>query len=193
MALPQQVINQISRDTDNTPGWSFEIILFCAGLLVLSLAVYAGISFAYEPYLNSQLTKNQTDIATLSQSISSSDQAKLITFYSQISNLQSILATHVLSSQFFSWLEKNTESNVYYSQFALASGNQITLVGNAGNEADVNQQIAIFESSPQVKSVAVTNVQLTSMGLWQFTASLIMSPSLFLAPPTTITASSSHS
>jgi hypothetical protein len=189
MALPQQVINQLAQEKDTTTGWSVELILFCAGLLVLTLLIYVGISFAYEPYLNSQYNTIQSQIATLGQSISSSDQAKLITFYSQISNLQSILAHHVISSQFLTWLEQNTDANVQYTQFALIAGDEVTLVGAAPNEADINEQIAVFEASPEVKGIAVSNVQLTATGLWQFTASLTMQPSLFLAPSATASSS----
>ena len=60
--------------------------------------------------------------------------------------------------QFFSWLEKNTEANVYYQSFALASGHQVTLGGIAATEADVNQQVAIFENAPEVSSVTISNV-----------------------------------
>lgn len=182
MALPQQVINQINREPDRSPGWSAGLILFCAGILVLTVVIYAGIKFGYEPYLNSQFSSTQTQIATLGQSISSSDTANLLTFYSQISNLQSLLSKHVINSQFFSWLEQNTEANVYYSQFSLVSGDQITLVGDALSEADVNEQVAVFEASPEVKSVAVTNVGVSGSGKWQFTASLTMNQSLFLVP-----------
>src|ERR1700722_6915274 len=143
MPLPQQVINQLNRDPVDTPGWSFGIIFFAAGLFGAVLIIYFVMIFGYEPYLNSQISKVQNQTAALSQSISSQDQTNFLTFYSQISNLQTLLSQHVLLSQFFAWLEQNTEANVYYTSFAFSSNDQVTLAITAKTEADVNQQIAI--------------------------------------------------
>src|ERR1035441_315975 len=112
MPLPQQVINQLSREPSETPGWSGGILLFSGALLLIILAVYFGMIFAYEPYLNGEISSVQSQIATLGQTISPGDQANLIAFYSQIANLQSLLHNHVIFSQFLSWLEQNTEAHV---------------------------------------------------------------------------------
>jgi hypothetical protein len=88
-----------------------------------------------------------------------------------------------LSSQFFSWLESNTEANVYYQSLTVTAGDQIALSGAANTEADVNQQVAIFENSPEVSSVSISEVSAPSLpgGTWSFTVTLIMDPSVFLA------------
>ena len=55
------------------------------------------------------------------------------------------------------------------------------LSGTATSEADVNQQVAIFENSPEVSSVTVSNVTGPSLlgGGWTFSVTLIMNPSVF--------------
>jgi Tfp pilus assembly protein PilN len=93
------------------------------------------------------------------------------------------LQNHVLASHFFTWLEQNTEANVYYQSLNLTQGTQVTLSGVAKTEADINQQIAVFENSSDVSSVSVSNVtapQLLGPG-WTFNATLVMSPSVFSA------------
>jgi hypothetical protein len=133
--------------------------------------------------LQSQLTSVKSQVDTLGNSISPSDQSQLIDFYSQIANLQTLLQKHTFSSQFFSWLEQNTEANIYYRSLALTQGSQIALSGGASSEADVNQQVAIFENSPEVSSVTVSNVTAPSLlgSGWTFSVTLIMNPSVFLA------------
>jgi hypothetical protein len=183
MPLPEQVIEQLGREpTSGTQGWAVGALLFSGGIFFLSLVIYFGLTFGYEPYLQSQLSTTQNQVSALDNSISASDQSQLINFYSQITNLQTLLQSHVLTSQFFAWLEQNTEANVYYQSFALATGNQITLTGAANTEADVNQQVAIFENSPEVSSVGVSNVAApqTPGGKWSFNTTLIMNPSVFL-------------
>jgi Fimbrial assembly protein (PilN) len=185
MALPQQVINQLSQEPAATPGWSSGVVFFSGGLLVVTLLMYFFMTLVYEPHLKSEILNTQNQVVQLSQEISPDDQANLITFYSQISNLQSLLQDHVLFGQFLTWLGQNTQSDVYYSQLSFASGDQITLTGNAKSEADVNQQVAIFEGSPEVQKVSVSTVGLSAAsGLWQFTATLIINPSIFTATST---------
>ena len=164
-----------------TQGWAFGVLSFSGGILFLVVAIYCGLTFGYAPYLQSQLKGNQNQVSALNNSVSASDQSQLIDFYSQIANLQTLLRRHVIPSQFFSWLEQNTEANVYYQSFTLTAGDQVALSGVAKSEADVNQQIAIFENAPQVSSVTVSNVSAPQLlgNAWTFTATLIMNPSVF--------------
>lgn len=178
MALPQQVIDRLTREPPETPGWSFGLLTFSGGILAIALAVYLGLLFGYEPYIDSQIAQSNAQIATLSKAISSNDQASFDTFYSEIANVQTVVQNHIVFSNFLSWLEANTEANVYFSQFSFSSEDRITLTGSGKSEADVNQQIAIFEAAPAVKTASVTSVALASSGGgWQFSISLIMDPS----------------
>lgn len=184
MPLPEKVIEQLGREPESgTPGFAMGALLFSGGLLVLAILVYCGLAFGYEPYLQSQLTASQNQVNALNQSISAADQSQLIGFYSQIANLQTLLENHVLPLQLFTWLGQNTEANVYYQSFALSQGDQVTLTGVGATEADVNQQIAIFENSPEVSSVSVTNVSapLLLQSGWSFDVTLVMNPAIFSA------------
>jgi hypothetical protein len=183
MPLPEKVIEQLGQEAPKTQGWALGALFFSGGILFLTVAVYFGLTLGYEPYLQSQLASAQNQVNTLSNSVSASDQSQLINFYSQIANLQTLLQKHTFSSQFFSWLEQNTEANVYYRSLALTQGSQVALSGTASAEADINQQVAIFENSPEVSSVTVSNVTAPSLlgSGWSFSVTLIMNPSVFSA------------
>lgn len=174
MALPQQVLERLSREPPETPGWSAGLLLFTGALLFIALSVYFGLTFGYEPYLQGKIDGLTTQIATLGKSVSSKDEAQLITFYSEVTNLQKVLANHAMPSTFFTWLEKNTEANIYYTALAVSSENKVTLSGNAVNEADINQQIAIFEAAPEVQSIQVPTIAAAQTGGWKFTMTLVM-------------------
>jgi Tfp pilus assembly protein PilN len=181
MPLPQKVIEQLGREKPQTPGWAIGSLLFSGGILFLTIAIYLGLTYGYEPYLQSQITKQTDQVNLLDQSISTADQSSLINFYSQIANLKTLLQGHVISSQFFTWLEQNTEANVYYDSLALGQANHVTLDGIAKTEADVNQQLSIFENSKAITSVNVSNVTFSQQtgGGWTFNVILVMAPSLF--------------
>ncbi|HEY5220915.1 MAG TPA: hypothetical protein VIJ29_02080 [Candidatus Paceibacterota bacterium] len=185
MPLPEKVIEQLGREPTGTQGWALGALFFSGGLLFLALLVYAGLSFGYEPYLQSQLTSEQNQMNALDQSIPASQQSQLIDYYSQIANLQSLLQSHVNAIQFFSWLEKNTEANIYYQSFSLTSRDQVSISAAGSTEADVNQQIAIFENAPEVSSVTVSNVSASPLlgggGGWTFSITLVMNSSVLSA------------
>jgi hypothetical protein len=185
MPLPEKVIEQLGREPTGTQGWALGALFFSGGLLFLALAVYAGLSFGYEPYLQSQLTSQQNKMNALDQSIPATQQAQLIEYYSQVANLQSLLQNHVNATQFFSWLEKNTEANIYYQSFTLSAGGQVTLTAVGSTEADVNQQIAIFENAPEVSAVTVSSVSAAPVvgggGGWTFNVTLAMNQSVLSA------------
>jgi hypothetical protein len=181
MPLPQQVIEQLGRESVKTPGWSSGILFFSGTLLGIMVAIYVGLAFGYKPYLTNSIARAKSQIGALSDSISSADQAELVTYYSQISNLHALIGSHVYFSRFLTWLEGNTEANVYYGSLSFTSKNQVLLSVLARTQADVNQQIAVFESSPDVAGVSVPDVSFSpTAGMWTFSLTLILKPSLFL-------------
>jgi hypothetical protein len=180
MPLPQQVVEQLSRDSSaKTPGWSSGIILFSIAIFGVVALIYLGLTFGYEPYLNGQITSAQSQTTKLGAQVSSADEAQLVTYYSQIANVQKLITSHVLFSQFLTWLGANTEANVYYTNFTFASGNQVTLAALAKTPADVVAQIGVFESSPEVQGVSVSNISSAQSGGWSFNVVLTMNPSIF--------------
>ena len=178
MPLPQQVIDRLSKEPPRTPGWSVGLLTFSAGICFITVLAYLGLAFGYEPYLDSQISGLDTQASTLTKAISASDQARVITFYSEITNIKNALAKHVALSRAFSWLEANTEQNTYWSKMSVVvEQNQVTLSGLSKTEADVNQQIAIFEAAPAVKNVSVSSVSPSdTSGMWQFSVALTVDP-----------------
>ncbi|MDR3582171.1 MAG: hypothetical protein P4L67_02760 [Candidatus Pacebacteria bacterium] len=181
MPLPQQVIEQLGREPESSQGWAAGAMLFSVGVIALVAVIYLGMKFGYEPYLNNQISQAQDQVAKADQAVSVGDEQQIVGFYSQIANLKTALANHVYSSQFLSWLQNNTEANVYYQTLDLSSGNRVSIKGVGKTEADVNQQIAIFESASVVKSVVVSNIaiaQSPAVG-FGFSATLTMATSAF--------------
>jgi hypothetical protein len=180
MPLPRQVVEKLSREPVKTPGWSGGVLIYSGALLAVVVALYIGLTFVYEPILRGQISDTESQIAALNKSISAADEEKLATYYSQISNLRSIMQKHILFSPFLTWLEAHTEANVYYSNLSFSSGYQVILMGVAKTEADVNQQLAILQAAPEVQAANVSNVLLSATdNTWQFGVSLLMKPAIF--------------
>lgn len=177
MPLPQKVIEQLSREPPRTPGWSSDLLIFSSTIFLISLFIYFGLVYGYRNYLNSEVKTLHDQIQTFGQQVSLEEQTKIINFYSQITNIKSLLLNHIFSSQLLSWLESNTQTNVYWSKFNLdTAGNKLSLIGQARSMNDVVQQLAIFESKSEPKKADVRNVTYLN-GLWQFDVALIFDPS----------------
>ncbi len=182
MALPQQVVEQLSQEgSRRTPGWSFGVMLFSGSILLIVLAIYAGLQYGYEPYLNAQISGLQKQVDQLGRSVSPVDEANLVTFYSQISNLQSLVKNHIFFSQLLSWLETNTETNVYFTNMTFTSNDQMTLAGVGKTSADVAEQVAVFEASPDISSLSLSNANYSpTLNAWIFNLIITMKPSVLL-------------
>jgi hypothetical protein len=185
MPLPQDVINKLSQDAPVVSERSSGLLLFSFSLLAVTIAMYLVVVFGYDAYLNNQSTNLSAQIGKVSQSVSSAQAGSFISFYSQIVNTRTLLANHIAFSHVLAWLEKDTQANAYYQSFAFVSGNQVTLGVLAKSQGDMDQQLAIFESDPEIKNVAISNVSIANVsGYVSSNVTLTLNPSLFLSSGT---------
>jgi Tfp pilus assembly protein PilN len=184
MALPPSALEQLSRRRDRSPGWFSQMLLFSGSIFAISIVVYAGLVFGYKPYINRQVAALDGQIQRFSQEIPDVDQDKIISFYSQLINLRTLLDEHVLLSPFFTWLEEHTIVGAYYTKFSLNTlTRQMSLGGVARTLEDVASQLAALQDAPGVQSVTFNNVSVDARGSWQFDFTVSLAPSLFTSAP----------
>lgn len=175
MPLPEQLLDRLGREPVQTPGWSSQLLMFSGTVFFISIAVYFGIVFGYKPYLQKEVAALDNQIKTFGKQIPQEEQNKLVSFYSQIVNLQEILQKHVISSKLFAWLEKNTEAGVYFTKFNLAAPtSQINLSGVAKTIDDFSKQIIIFQNDKLVSRISINSVLVSPSGAWQFSVTLLL-------------------
>jgi Tfp pilus assembly protein PilN len=176
MALPEKVIERLGREPVRTPGWSSRLLMFSSTLLFICLFVYIGLVYGYTPYLKTQLKELDGQIQKFGQEISAADQTELIAFYSQMANIKKLLNNHIAASRLFEWLEKQTQTNVFFSKLGLnIQNNQLSLAGVAKSAEDIAEQLQVFQSQPEVELVSVNNISVGASGLWQFDLSVKLS------------------
>jgi len=179
MPLPQSVLEQIEREPTGSPGWSSRLLTLSGAIFLISLFIYFGLAFGYKKYLDSKVQQLQDQIQSFGEQIPADEQTKIINFYSQLANLNTLLTGHVVMSPVFDWLEKNTEANVFYTKLTLNSAaGQLVLSGSAKTADDFNQQVMIFENNPEVQKMQTGGASFSG-GLWQFDATLTFAPGYF--------------
>lgn len=182
MALPQNVTEQLSRVPVRAQGISGQLLMLTSLLFFISLASYVGLVYGYQPLLDKQIKDLDKEIADYTKQISPAEQIKLINFYSQLSNLKTLLSGHVFSSQFFDWIEKNTQINVSFQNLKFsAEPGTINITGQARSIDDIGEQVLIFNQLPEVKKITLSGITAAPNKLWQFNLTVTIDPKLVIS------------
>ncbi len=171
--------NQELAAEDVAVGWPWRLLFFSFFIFLLSIFIYFGLNYGYKSYLQGQIDFYNGELAKLSSQVSVEDQERFVNFYSQLFNLQKILADHPFSSNLFRFLEKDTIPPVYFSEVAFKKADgSFTLRGISNNFENLSSQLAIFAKAPEVAKPLLNNVSLQKDGV-SFSLSLTMQPDFF--------------
>jgi len=166
----------MSREPVRTPGWSGRLLMFSATIFIIALVVYFGLLYGYMPYAEKQRSSWQDKKANLEQQVSESQRTEILNFYSQLSNLNSLLDGHVLASSLFDLFEKNTVKSVYFTKLSFSGQDgQIMLTGVGKTMDDITSQMRVFQGSPEVKKITLSGASVIQGGVWQFDMNLYLS------------------
>ena len=186
MALPQSALEQLShRPTQGSPVWFGQLLMFSATIFFIAVAVFLGVKYGYQKYINGKVQQLNADIQKYAQNIPVEDQQRTIDFYAQLVNLRTLLGDHVAASQLFNWLEDNTAANVYYTKFNLnVPQRQLALGGVSRSLDDAAAQFKIFQARSEIDHYVFTNARFDSQkNTWDFDATLFFTPKFFKLSP----------
>jgi hypothetical protein len=178
--LEMNPYERMPRDQQETGGLPWRLFSLSFLLLIIACAVYLGLKFGYEPILSSRVNQLDIDLADLGAQIPEEQQAEFIRLYSQISNLQSVLKRHVMTSVVFPMIERNTHTEVSFTNFDLSvSENRLAIEGFARSYEVLAQQLEAWTNVKEVEKSYVAESQLTE-GRVRFRMVLQLSPTFFL-------------
>lgn len=131
-------------------------------------------------YLTIQEKKAHQEIATFEEKISNLKTPEIKSLEDEISNLQKkisafskIIEDHSFPSQFFSILEKNTHSEVYFSDIKLDLKNpKCILSGQASNFSVLAQQLYILQNI-QFFQTKLSKISLSKEGKVDFELEIV--------------------
>lgn len=118
----------------------------------------------------------QTDINTTSDTLTA---------------IQDLLNEHIYWTQWFSFLERQTLSTVYYTNFSGSSSGVMNLEATAPDFSTIAQQLAVFQALPEVQAVEVATATRSgtadattgATGAVNFTISLQVDPAVLRYQP----------
>lgn len=137
--------------------------MFLSAIFLISASFYVGIEYGYIGYLRSEIETLNKDIASFSEQVPLGDQLALINFYSQLANIDALLANQVVGTRAFDWIEKNTHANVYLTGMSVDYvGSAVSTNPIAKTMSDALQQLVNLYRKPEVKQVGVGGIGQTA-------------------------------
>ncbi len=156
--------------------------LFYFATILLAATVFSYLIFDFKVQLQNKKIQ-QIEIASLSLSNrnSQADNKKVIDYKKRIDDFASVIDSHKITSNTFSFIEKNTLKNVWFSDFSMQQNtNGLILSGQSKDAKTLSNQIGIFESNKDyVLDISVLNTNIDEEGKINFVLNIILNPSVF--------------
>ncbi len=166
---------ELTRAGKLPTGLPWRLLLLAFIIFGAVVFIYLGMIFGYEPYIDSQFKKVEQEISELNASIEKEQQKNLIEFYSQLVNIQELFNSHILTSNIFDFLEKNTYPSVYFTSIDFSiSKKEGKINGLTSSYNILAQQLELFRLSPEVEKVILNDSRLLKGGTVNFAITLIL-------------------
>ena len=182
MEYPKNLLEeQFMKPEEIEVGWPWRLLVFTLFIFGITLVIFLGMQFGYGPYLDKKIQNLDAKINELNQSLNQSEVDNFIKFYSQISNLKTLLDKHIFGSNILKFLEANTLKSLVYTSANLDIGRnkEIKLRGIAPNFEALSQQLEIFRQSDSVKDITFKDASSNEKGGIEFEITLILKDNFF--------------
>ncbi|MFA4999126.1 MAG: hypothetical protein WC519_00025 [Parcubacteria group bacterium] len=174
--------------TVNAPSRSlvpWKALTFSAVIFGLSLIIYAGLAFGYKPFVSASIKSAEARIAELDKVAPQGEaEAEFIQFYSQLTNIKSLLSSHIGITSFLNTLSANTMPNVGFSGATInVTGRMVNMTGFADTFETLAGQLAAYENVQNLRKVTLSNARVAD-NVIRFELRLDAFPDLFkFVPP----------
>ena len=156
-------------------------ILVFLGIIffILALVILGGVFF----YKN-LLVRQTADLNNSLKRLEADFEPPLIQELARTSKTlavgKELLSLHPSVSRLFKFLEDNTLEVVRFSNFVFSAKNlKLVMMGEAKSYTLLAQQASVFEKSPFVKKLSLSNLSLRENGNINFTVEMILDLSIF--------------
>lgn len=160
-------------------GWPWRLMITMFIIFLIALLIYFGLVFGYKPFLNNSLAGVESELQSVSAQFSSEKKENFISFYSQLTNLQKLLANHKVASKAFSSLELMTAKDVTYTGINLSVPDRtIAIEGVTNSFGSLAVQLALYDQAKEVRKVTLDSSK-SNGAIVQFKVKLLLTPEVF--------------
>lgn len=158
MPYTQSVLQtELSKQREAAAGWPWRLMTLSFIILLAVFAVYAGMRFGFEDmYLKRALIREDAAFSETFKSVSLEEQKEVFNFYSQLSNIDTLLKKQGKASPYSTLIEQHTLKAITYSGMDLRFTDSLAVIlldGKTASYASVVQQLAQYKKAPGVTDV----------------------------------------
>lgn len=164
MAYTQSVLQtELSKHNGPPTGWPWRLMALSFVVLLTVIAVYAGMQFGFEDaYLRQRLQKADAESASIFKTVSPDDQRQIFDFYSQISNINTLLNKQGKGTYYFDLIEKNTIKQIVYTAMDMKIDDKSATIkfdGKTPAYGTIVQQMELYKNLPAIKEVKLSGAR----------------------------------
>jgi hypothetical protein len=166
----------------------WRVLILTLIVFFFTVLIYFGMLLGYKPYLKSKTRSLEQKLSVLSQSMDENQQKQIISFFSQMTNIQKLLSDHKIYSPVFDFIEKNTYQQATYLdlKFNIAEM-EMKIEGTVPNYEYLIKEIALYNQAPEVKTVHLDNSSVQeASNMVRFSVKLILDRQFFKQIPATV-------
>ena len=168
------------RQVSSTGSLMWRLLTFSFVVFFIMIAAYVGLDFGYRVVLENQNQDYLEQSIALQKSIPEEQREKVVDFYSRLSNMKNLLDSHVYVTNFFDFLEDNTDSGVYFTEVGVSvREGEVVVNGFARDYQELSRQLEKLRLSDEVSQLVLDSAVRSQNGLVSFEASFIVNQSLF--------------
>ena len=159
--------------------WLDVIFYFVVSLLVATILCYL-VFIIKNVIQKKEIASVEDDLLTVGTAEQKDQEIQVILYRAKIQDFKNLIGDHEFASNTFSFLEDETQPNVWFKQFNLdQKSSQVQLTGEAEDMDAFSRQTATFEKNEYVKEVGTLNSSLSEGSTINFNFSLTLNPEIF--------------
>jgi len=159
--------------------WLDVIFYFVMSLLVATILCYL-VFIVKNVFQKRDISDFETKLESVGTTEQKQQETEVILYKKKINDFNGLMQNHEFASNVFAFMEEETQSNVWFTQFGLdEKSNQIQLTGKAEDMDAFSRQTANFEKNEYVKSLGTLDSSLGEAGEINFNFSLTLDPKIF--------------
>ena len=177
--MPDGLIKQAPTTSIQLPALIGSMLMNAALVIFIGTILLVGGAFAYTKYLQGQVTQAKADLAGAQKGFEESALTQSVERDRKLQALSDLLRGHLIPTNIFDLLEKNTLAQVRFIVFAYSNDtHRLELSGEAGGYSVLANQVRVFESLPDIQRVDFGGLTLGDKGLLNFKMTLVIKPGL---------------
>ena len=172
------MVEIIPKPERKIPGW--QIGLFYASVLFMILTIFSYFALAsFEKNSEEGLLDLENKIEQGKTDEVKSLEDQVFAYKKKIDTVSPYFGQHILSSQFFDFLEKNTHPRTFFFELNLEPKmSKVRFSGLTDSFLSLGQQIIMLDEMPQTESLKITSIFLPPTGGIEFDLEVALKASL---------------